>query len=302
MNRNSQQTVPPSVTQTLASANEANFGGHDPYAFDGRQIVGTSSGHQHGPVTRIVSPSDIGELIKPFVFLDYFDFTPTAAPLFPMHPHSGIATVTVLLNGELKYEDTTGARGILAAGSVEWLRAGEGVWHDASPTGTQRFRGYQLWLALPAALENAEAQSQYLAPSELVYAGPARVIAGVYQGVTSSVASPDGITYLHVHLNHGATWRYATPKGHTVAWAHVNQGALITAKRRIASELAVFEESEEDIVVTAQGETDFVIGSAVKHPHELVLGYYSVHTNRQALARGEAEISRIGEALKTRKA
>ncbi|HTD04838.1 MAG TPA: pirin family protein, partial [Undibacterium sp.] len=48
----------------------------------------------------------------------------------------------------------------------------------------------------------------------------------------------------------------------------------------------------------AEGDTEFVIGSAVKHPHELVMGYYSVHTSRQALERGEAEIQRIGAKLK----
>jgi hypothetical protein len=36
----------------------------------------------------------------------------------------------------------------------------------------------------------------------------------------------------------------------------------------------------------------------VKHPHDLVLGYYSVHTSAQALAAGEAEIQRIGERLR----
>jgi len=305
MDSNLQRTHAPSTAHAFTSANDSSHAGHDPRGLAERLVVGTSSGHRHGPVTRIVSPSDIGELIKPFVFLDYFDFTPTAAPLFPMHPHSGIATVTVLLDGELKYEDTTGvhgARGVLAAGSVEWLRAGGGVWHDASPSNAQRFRGYQLWLALPAALENAEARSQYLAPSELARTGPARVIVGTYGGISSPVESPQGITYLHVHLHDGATWRYATPKGHTVAWTHVNQGALVTSQHRIASELAVFDESEEDIVFTAEGETDFVIGSAVKHPHELVLGHYSVHTSQHALARGEAEISRIGKALKAGKA
>ncbi|MFP3624387.1 hypothetical protein SB771_34510, partial [Burkholderia sp. SIMBA_051] len=40
-----------------------------------RAIVARTQGRRHGPVTRIVSPGDLGELIKPFVFLDYFDFT-----------------------------------------------------------------------------------------------------------------------------------------------------------------------------------------------------------------------------------
>jgi len=41
-----------------------------------------------------------------------------------------------------------------------------------------------------------------------------------------------------------------------------------------------------------------VLGSAIKHPHELVMGYYSVHTTPAALAQGEAEIKRIGARLK----
>ena len=48
----------------------------------------------------------------------------------------------------------------------------------------------------------------------------------------------------------------------------------------------------------ARGETTFVLGSAYKHPHELVLGNYSVHTSAAALVRGEAEILRIGRRLR----
>jgi len=43
-----------------------------------------------------------------------------------------------------------------------------------------------------------------------------------------------------------------------------------------------------------------VLGSAAKHPHELVLGYYSVHTSKATLEQGEAEIRRIGAQLRAR--
>jgi len=36
----------------------------------------------------------------------------------------------------------------------------------------------------------------------------------------------------------------------------------------------------------------------VKHPHELALGMYSVHTSQQALERGEAKIAEIGKRLR----
>ena len=38
-----------------------------------RRVTYRTRGHSQGPITRLVSPSDVGELIKPFVFLDYFE-------------------------------------------------------------------------------------------------------------------------------------------------------------------------------------------------------------------------------------
>src|ERR1700709_2406794 len=80
-----------------------------------RRIVFRTAGRRHGPVTRLVSPSDVGELIKPFVFLDHFDLKPEKREWFGIHPHSGIATFTLLLNGSVGCEDTTGKSGVLPA-------------------------------------------------------------------------------------------------------------------------------------------------------------------------------------------
>jgi hypothetical protein len=55
----------------------------------------------------------------------------------------------------------------------------------------------------------------------------------------------------------------------------------------------VFEESNDTLEFEALTETGFVSGSAIKHPHDLVLGHYSVHTNQDALERGEARIAEI---------
>jgi redox-sensitive bicupin YhaK (pirin superfamily) len=103
---------------------------------------------------------------------------------------------------------------------------------------------------------------------------------------------------LHVRLSSGETWRYDTPVGHTVAWTHVNGGALHVSGERLQDELAIFDRSEDALEFTADGPTDFIVASAVPHPHDLVLGYYSVHTSREALQKGEAEIARIGRRLR----
>jgi len=120
-----------------------------------REIVYRTREDTHGPIARLVSPSDLGELIKPFVLLDRFDFDARAAPMemeLGWHPHSGIATVTVVLE-------------------------------------SGRVKGFQLWVALPPELENMANASHYVMPEEVPVEGPVRVILGAYGKAKSPIAS-----------------------------------------------------------------------------------------------------------------
>lgn len=270
-----------------------------PVATRARSIVQRTRGRNHGPITRLMSPGDLGQRLKPFVFLDLFGMSVEAgAKGFGMHPHSGIATLTYMIEGQAAYEDTTGQRGILPQGGVEWMSAGNGVWHNAKPVGESMMRGFQLWLALPAAQENSPAHSVYLAPGQIPQTGPARVLLGRYGDAQSPIAAAQGMTYLGINLKDGERWRYTPPAGHSVAWLAVNAGSVHADEWIEAGELAVFEESGQAIDLVARGDTSLVLGSAIKHPHDLVTGYYSVHTSAAALAQGEAEIQRIGERLR----
>ena len=263
-----------------------------------REVVFRTRGVTHGPITRLMSPGDLGKLLKPFVFLDLVGFKPNDVQRgFGMHPHSGLATLTFLLEGDVVYEDTTGKSGVLPAGGVEWMRAGNGVWHKGGPANDARIQGFQLWVALPPNQENAPAQSIYLAPSDVPEDGPVRVMLGCYGTAQSLIPAPSDITYLAVRLQAGERWCYTPPVGHTVAWLAVNNGQLDLHETVSAGELVIFKESNQVIDIVAQEKSSFVLGSAVKHPYELVTGSYSVHTSKSALEQGEAEIQRIGIAL-----
>jgi len=241
----------------------------------------------------------VGELIKPFVFLDYFDIDPQRMPAIGFHPHSGIATVTVVLEGRISYEETSGTKGIIDPGGVEWMRASGGVWHTGGVAGGARAKGFQLWVALPPEMESIESEAQYLGGERFRSHGPARVILGRYGEAASEVPTPPTINYLDVALKKGEKWRYDPPGDHTVAWVAVHRGKLATLEIVDKGELAVFEESEGALEFEAREDTGFILGSAVKHPHELVLGNYSVHTSQLALNRGERKITEIGKRLRT---
>jgi len=262
-----------------------------------RAIAYRSRGFSHGAITRLMSPGDLGQILKPFVFLDLFDNRGDAFPAFGLHPHSGLATLTYVAEGSVSYEDTNGAAGILEAGGVEWMRAGKGVWHSGGAGKPGRTRGFQLWIALPPHLELGPSESLYQGDGDIPEAGPARVLLGEYEGARSAIAAPSPVNYLAVALKAGKHWRYQPPEGHTVLWLAMGKGSVYAPEILKHGQIAAFEPGEAPVDFMATEDAEFVIGSAVPHPHDLALGYYSVHTSYAALQAGEDEIQNIRRRL-----
>ena len=262
-----------------------------------RRITHRTYSKKHGPATRLMSPSDLGEILKPFVFLDLFDHggEPFSAPL---HPHSGIATLTYVAEGAVNYIDADNVKGTLAAGGVEWMQAGRGMWHGGGLDKAGRTRGFQLWIALPPELELGPTLCIYQAREDVPEDGPTRVLLGSYGSASSAIESPSPINYLAVRLKAGERWRYQPPAGHTVLWAAIASGAVSVPDELRHGDLAAFEPSSEAVEFEALTDAQFVLGSAAPHKHDLVLGYYSVHTSKHALDRGEARIAEIGKRLR----
>src|ERR1700758_2475121 len=187
------------------------------------RIARRTRGQSHGPITRLMSPSDFGRLLKPFVFLDLIDNQGKPFSGFGLHPHSGIATLTYVAEGSVRYEDTNGATGLLRAGGIEWMRAGGGVWHGGGAGEPGRTRGFQLWVALPPDLELGDSESIYQSAEDLPLTGPARVLLGAHDGARSEITAPSPINYLAVRLADGERWRYQPPEGHEVLWIAVGK-------------------------------------------------------------------------------
>lgn len=257
------------------------------------RIARRTLGQRHGPITRLMSPSDFGRLLKPFVFLDLVDNQGKPFSGFGLHPHSGIATLTYIAEGSVRYEDTNGATGLLPAGGIEWMRAGGGVWHGGGAGEPGRTRGFQLWIALPPELELGPSESIYLAPELIPHDGPARVLLGSYGSATSSIKAPSPINYLAVRLKAGESWTYQPPANHTVLWTAIGRGSVLVPDELQQGELVAFRPSSDAIEFEAESDSEFVLGSAVPHDYDLVLGSHSVHTSKDALSEAEGRISTI---------
>ncbi len=101
-------------------------------------------------------------IFDPFLLFDDFgsNYPHEYMAGFPWHPHRGIETVTYLLKGEVHHEDSTGTKGVIRGGDLQWMSAGSGIFHAEMPRPRPRtlpedaedpeMRGFQLWVNIPA--------------------------------------------------------------------------------------------------------------------------------------------------------
>jgi len=217
-----------------------------------RRIALTTSGRRHGPITRLVSPSDIGELIKPFVFLDHAEVAPRPEPLFGIHPHSGIATLTVVLRGGVVYEDTTGKTGTVATGGLEWMKAGNGIIHDevlnVDPQTTDLLtHAFQFWINLPSkqkaeppeylAVQASEVPQQMLPDKR----GWIKVVIGEYENLASKIPNYSKQFLYHIYLEAEKQFLIETEIGLESAALLPAQDAVINDTEIHAGEFIEFD-------------------------------------------------------------
>ena len=93
------------------------------------------------------------DYFDPFLMLDEFGSEDKDDYIggFPAHPHRGIETVTYMLHGEFEHKDSTGAKGKMSAGDVQWMKTGGGIIHSEMPAMSEgKLHGFQLWVNMPA--------------------------------------------------------------------------------------------------------------------------------------------------------
>jgi redox-sensitive bicupin YhaK (pirin superfamily) len=265
-----------------------------------RRIALLRSGRRHGPITRLITPWDIGELTQPFLFLGYCEFTPGWQPLLAVHPQPRVATLTLVLSGTLGYEDAAGNERTVTAGGFKWTSPGERVRHDGGHATREPLRAFQLWMGIAPSPQSSAAESQHLASHEVEEEGPVRVLLGQFGRARSALAhaAPD-INYFHVRLRDGERWCYVAPERHNVTWLAVDRGGvrLGEGERVYWEQIALFGDSRGVIELQADGETSFVLGSATRLDHPLVQDNPLIDATLTALTPGEEGRRRVERRL-----
>jgi redox-sensitive bicupin YhaK (pirin superfamily) len=153
---------------------------------------------------------------------------------FPAHPHRGFETVTYMLDGHMRHEDSFGNRGDLGPGDVQWMTAAHGIIHSEMPQQTAgRMRGFQLWINLPAREKMKPAAYRDIPAAAIPSAdwpggGRVKVIAGTLQTPAGAIPGPiQGLStapvYFDIKLAANGVFEHALPPAHN-AFVYAYEG------------------------------------------------------------------------------
>lgn len=172
-------------------------------------------------------------------------------PGFPVHPHRGFETVTIVLKGFVDHSDSHGSAGRYGNGDVQWMTAGSGLQHaemfpllrTEEPNPLELF---QVWLNLPAARKFCTPFYKMLWAEEIPVVttrdahnrqSMVRVIAGTWAGVTAPAPAPDswaadpanGVTIWLVTMDPGATLTLPAAAPRLTRTLYFYEGSSLTA-------------------------------------------------------------------------
>jgi quercetin 2,3-dioxygenase len=141
---------------------------------------------------------------------DRFDFE-TRRRIGGAHPHAGLETVTLILEGTLHDRDA----GDLATGDAIWMSAARGIIHDEDVEVGGRVRILQLWIALPTRDRALEPHFEIIRGNAVPVVRHAGGEARLYSGTSGSASSPTRnrvpTTMIDLSLEPNATFEQALP-------------------------------------------------------------------------------------------
>lgn len=221
---------------------------------------------------------------SPFLILDYiepWELLPTDHPRgVDVHPHKGFETVSILWEGALAHEDSSGGKGKLFAGDVQWMTAGSGILHkefheeEFSKKGGV-LHGAQLWVNLPAKYKSVAPAYQDLRSGSIPVvelpgnAGKVRVIAGNWDEVQGPASTHTRINLYDIHANAHSSLELRLPEGDTTTILVLN-GTIQINDEQVArgEDIVVFEKAGSTITLQTNNESHLLVlsGEPIEEP------------------------------------
>ena len=207
------------------------------------------------PVRRAFAGVDLARL-DPFIHMDQMgevDYGPGEPKGTPWHPHRGFETVTYIIDGTFKHQDSNGGGGLITNGDTQWMTAGAGLLHIEAPpeelvVSGGLFHGFQLWVNLPSRLKMTDPRYQDIRAGQVALLSSddggalLRVIAGSFDGHDGPGVTHTPIALVHATVSAGAQVRLPWPADfNALGYVLAGSGTGGAEKRPVKTgQLAVF--------------------------------------------------------------
>jgi len=151
------------------------------------------------------------ETYDPILMLDSFDSTDPKyyEAGFPMHPHRGIETVSLISSGNMVHKDSLGNSDSITDGEVQWMTAGSGIMHEEMLPASERLLGVQLWLNMPSKDKMKSPEYHSIKKEDIkeipIDGGVLRLISGQYKEHKGFQPKYLPLDYYHILLNAGSS-------------------------------------------------------------------------------------------------
>ncbi len=158
----------------------------------------------------------------PFLMLDEFGSENKDDYIagFPPHPHRGIETVTYMLAGDFEHKDSTGGKGRMTAGDVQWMKTGSGIIHSEMPAMKEgKLHGFQLWINMPAKMKMSKPEYHYIDADKMAVHKDddkqIKVIAGKFEKAEGPIKGHNvEPVYFDIELKKGKEFIFHIPSTH----------------------------------------------------------------------------------------
>ncbi len=227
---------------------------------------------------------DLWNDLSPFLMLDYnepWTVGPTEHPRgVDVHPHKGFETVSIAWSGRVAHEDSSGGKGEIGPGDVQWMTAGSGILHKEfhaesfSKTGGT-FHMAQLWVNLPAKFKNTPPAYQDLLDADMGRlqlengGGELRIIAGEQKGVKGPARTFTRINIYDAKLNAGAVLNLTLPDGDNTALVVMEGNLMINKEQQVRSgQMVILGRSGTEVHIESNNEAHVLVlsGEPIAEP------------------------------------
>ena len=209
------------------------------------------------------------DYLDPFLMFDEFGSEDKDDYIggFPPHPHRGIETVTYMLHGEFEHEDSTGSKGRMKAGDVQWMKTGSGIIHSEMPAMTGgKLQGFQLWINMPAKLKMTKPNYIYINAKEMqVHKDEdkqVKTIAGKFKEVEGPVKGHNvEPIYFDIELKKDKEFKFEVPLTHNSLIYLVNGEIRIGTKNhdKLNDSTLILLEKGQNLKIKASTNSKFLL-------------------------------------------